>query len=212
MTTLVLRRKIDNIRLLINKLGTDGDDREKEKLEFALKQLNDLLSRSVPFDADGFVENQMSKAGIHADRQVLSFIAGILTATGDKEDDVDRILTMFRQFGYCYYFASILKTAFRRGRVCWAEPYGRFVWIDDKSGTPYDIGGVCTDKCDLVMPDTGFGDMLDNFLRIPGVGHEMTNEEIHECVRNYMRHMEIPQKEIDLTFVALVHEKWRTTP
>lgn len=43
--------------------------------------------------------------------------------------------------GYCYYFAHMLKIAFNRGTVCWAAPFGHFVWLDTNDKA-YDIEGL----------------------------------------------------------------------
>ena len=74
-----------------------------------------------------------------SDEQVLQFIYDFRTMQKSEAAEA-AIYTQFES-GYCYYFAHMLKLAFKRGEVCWAAPYGHMVWVDD-DGVPYDISGV----------------------------------------------------------------------
>lgn len=60
------------------------------------------------------------------DKNVLQFIADFACHTATNGDEYEILRSTFRN-GYCYYFARILKTAFNRGEVCWAAPFGHFV-------------------------------------------------------------------------------------
>ena len=49
-------------------------------------------------------------------------------------------LRVHYKYGYCYYFAHMLKTAFNRGQVCWTAPYEHWIFLDEDN-TPYDCEG-----------------------------------------------------------------------
>ena len=80
-----------------------------------------------------------------SDEQVLHFIYDFRTMQKSEAAE-EAIYTQFES-GYCYYFAHMLKLAFKRGEVCWAAPYGHMVWVDD-DGIPYDISGVVNNTTD----------------------------------------------------------------
>lgn len=51
---------------------------------------------------------------------------------------------------YSYQFASILKTCFDRGEICWAFPNNLMVWVDD-DGNAYDKNGLIHDDKHLLL-------------------------------------------------------------
>lgn len=80
--------------------------------------------------------------------------------------------------GYCWYFANMLKLAFKRGIVCWTAPFGHFVWVDTnidtnkfttnnaKRSNIYDIEGrYCIKEHDAfyIIPEQYLGPYIDNF-------------------------------------------------
>lgn len=83
-----------------------------------------------------FINNYTSGDYSRYNEQVVTFIANILY---DKRNEQDTIRSFFRA-GYCYYFANLLKTAFGRGIICQAEPFGYMVWVDE-DGCAYDVNG-----------------------------------------------------------------------
>lgn len=114
---------------------------------------------------------------------VLEFIFNVLYHNGDSDEAAEHIRHLFRA-GYCYYFAHMLKTGFKRGEVCWAAPFGHFVWVDD-DGKPYDIEGLYFGEADEFIPESYLGDMIDDFLHVPGKVHNATEEEIQKCISRY---------------------------
>lgn len=66
---------------------------------------------------------------------------------------------------YCFYFATILHTAFSRGEVCWHRCHGHIVWRDT-DGQTYDIGGLFLDADpeDILPVDSSLGSMVVDFL------------------------------------------------
>ena len=116
-----------------------------------------------------------------ADTQVLRFIYNFLMHSGEENSEVIR--NQFRN-GYCYYFAHVLQRAFNRGTVCVAAPLGHFVWMDDNQ-VPYDVEGVNESDCDEYIPESFLGDMIQDFLHVPGVAHNTTVEEIQELIQRY---------------------------
>lgn len=99
-----------------------------------------------------------------ADEQVLQFVYDFRTMQKSEAAE-DAIYTQFES-GYCYYFAHMLKLAFKRGEVCWAAPYGHMVWVDD-DGIPYDISGV------------------KDFRHVPGVVNNTTDQKIAQMVLDW---------------------------
>lgn len=116
-----------------------------------------------------------------ADTQVLQFIYKFLMHSGEENSEVIR--NQFRN-GYCYYFAHMLQQAFNRGTVCIAAPIGHFVWMDENQ-VPYDIEGVNESDCDCYIPESFLGDMVKDFLHVPGEGHGTTKSEIDELIQRY---------------------------
>lgn len=101
--------------------------------------------------------------------------------------------------GYCYYFAHMLKTAFGRGTVCWAAPYGHFVWVDegtDKYETDYDkirtydIEGKYNPKEHGVLyliPEEFLNEHIKDFLHTPDSNklQGATKADLIKIVKNY---------------------------
>lgn len=116
-----------------------------------------------------------------ADEQVLGFIYDFLMHSG--EENSEAIRNQFRN-GYCYYYAHMLQRAFNRGTVCIAAPLGHFVWMDENQ-VPYDVEGVNESDCDEYIPESFLGDMIRDFLHVPGVTHNTTAAEIQELIRRY---------------------------
>ncbi len=116
-----------------------------------------------------------------ADTQVLQFIYNFLMHSG--EENSETIRNQFRN-GYCYYFAHMLQRAFNRGTVCVTAPIGHFVWMDENQ-VPYDIEGVNESDCDCYIPESFLGDMVNDFLHVPGVGYGTTKKEIDDLIKRY---------------------------
>lgn len=92
---------------------------------------------------------------------VIRFIADIAW----NASDTDCIHELFAA-GYCYYFAAMLRIAFKRGSICHAYPYSHVVWVDEDE-IAYDIDGICKEYKELI-PIDGYGKILNSFRRVPG--------------------------------------------
>lgn len=119
----------------------------------------------------------------NADEQVLQFIIDLVTCAVPTEPEYEAIRCTFRA-GYCWHFATLLKATFGRGTVCWAAPFGHFVWMDDND-IPYDIEGVYDGECVYFIPESYLGNMLNDFLHIPCVNYNATEDEIMAVIHQY---------------------------
>lgn len=95
----------------------------------------------------------------NADKEVIRFIANILYDSKDS----DTIYYFFTS-GYCYYFALMLKDAYKRGTICWHRNHGHIVWVDDNN-VAYDIDGAFYDydDGDLLPVETSLGELIEDF-------------------------------------------------
>lgn len=117
-----------------------------------------------------------------ADEQVLQFVYDFRTMQKSEAAE-DAIYTQFES-GYCYYFAHMLKLAFKRGEVCWAAPYGHIVWVDEND-VPYDISGVNESETDDYIPEYMMGDTILDFKHIAGRVHNTSDQEIAKMVLDW---------------------------
>lgn len=130
-------------------------------------------------DAQEFMAAHMAMG---AAPDVMAFIADFLYSQGG--DNAETLRRTFRA-GYCYYFAHMLEAAFRRGRVCWAAPYGHFVWVDSLDGNPYDIEGLYSGEAEAFVPERFLGAALGDFLHVRGKEHGTSGEEIAAILGAY---------------------------
>lgn len=93
------------------------------------------------------------------DKDVIEFIADIAYYAPDTE----AVYSLFAA-GYCYYFAAMLRIAFKRGTICHAYPFGHIVWVDENE-IAYDIGGICKEYEELIPVDT-YGKALNSFRHV----------------------------------------------
>lgn len=131
---------------------------------------------------DIFVANQL-KWSPNANEQVLQFIYNFAWHKASTETEHEQIRCLFMD-GYCYYFATMLKTAFKRGEICWCAPYGHFVWLDT-NGVPYDIEGVSTAEAKYYIPETYIEEGLADFMHVPGVTFNASKEYIDAAIKQY---------------------------
>lgn len=137
----------------------------------------------MPENNNGPEEFIAAQTAAGADPAVAAFIADFLYVRGP--DHADAIGSAFRA-GYCYYFAHMLALAFRRGQVCWAAPYGHFVWLDDKDGYPYDAEGLYSGEAEAFVPERYLGGALDDFLHVRGKAHDTSEQEIQAILDRYL--------------------------
>ena len=80
----------------------------------------------------------------------------------------------------------MLKLAFNRGEVCWAAPFGHFVWKDEND-VCYDIEGVTISEADYFIPVSYIGDGIKDFLHIRDVFYNASQEDISRWMNNYLK-------------------------
>lgn len=138
-----------------------------------------------PFSTKTFIDNKaefvqtQTEAGAKED--IITFIADFLLHGGPENSECIR--SLFRA-GYCYYFAHMLKTAFLRGEVCWAAPFGHIVWVDT-DGTPYDIEGLYFGEATDFVPEAYLENAVLDFKRIETLKHDTSESEIKEILEKY---------------------------
>lgn len=118
----------------------------------------------------------------NADEQVLKFIYDFRNM--QKSEQAEEVLYQQFSSGYCYYFAHMLQTAFGRGEVCWAAPYGHIVWVDE-NGTPYDISGVNDSDTNDFIPEYVMGKTINDFKHVDGICHNTSDQEIAQIVLDW---------------------------
>lgn len=134
-------------------------------------------------DVKNMVKKLASVSASQGDPQVKRFIKNCVYHEG--KENAETIWHFFRA-GYCYYFAHMIKIAFHRGTVCWAAPLGHFVWCDE-DGTPYDIEGIYFGEAEEFIPEEYLGDMIKDFLHVPDVAYNATEEDITKCLERYRK-------------------------
>lgn len=87
-----------------------------------------------------------------ADNKILSWIA-------EFSLNNELLIIKFTK-GYCYFFACMLKAAFKEGDIMF-DGYGHFVYV--QHSIPYDINGVNL-KCEFLIPVEDIGDDLSPYL------------------------------------------------
>lgn len=135
-------------------------------------------SRIFVRDKKQFVNTQV-KAG--ADRAVAGFIANFLLH--ERPENTECVRALFRS-GYCYYFAHMLRTAFNRGTVCWAAPFGHIVWLDDDE-TPYDVEGLYFGEATDFVPERYLGDAVLDFKHVPGRKYGASRKDLGKILKYY---------------------------
>lgn len=118
---------------------------------------------------------------LKSDEKVLQFIYDFRGM--QHSPDIENILYLQFACGYCYYFAHMLKTAFKRGEVCWAAPFGHIVWMDD-NGVPYDISGVNESETNDYIPEYMMGETIYDFTHT-GNSHCTTDQEIAQMILDW---------------------------
>lgn len=122
---------------------------------------------------------------LYADPVILKFIADVLfriTPGISAADSVDVIHTLYSS-GYCYYFASMLESAFPGGKICVCAPYSHIVYIYE--GYVYDIDGVSSAEYDQYLPVDLIGDHVNDFKHIPGKALTFSSADINELMQKY---------------------------
>lgn len=143
-------------------------------------------------NSDEFVKEQL-KFYPNANKKVIRFCADFLYHNNKfqnehSEEDAELIRLQFHS-GYCYYFAHMLKLAFRRGEVVWCAPFGHFAW-QDTDGQVYDIEGVSTTEAEYFIPEYYLGDAILDFLHVEGESYNASKKDIQHIINNYLKNKE----------------------
>lgn len=97
----------------------------------------------------------------------------------------DTLHNFFRA-GYCYYFATILKVAFKRGKIVWMAPFSHIAW-QDADGTIYDVEGEYVGEAFYAIPEDYCSFHMLGFLHSPAYPdtHYSTKDELIDIVKAY---------------------------
>lgn len=114
------------------------------------------------------------------DKQIIWFIANFLYHL--DLDYVESIRSQFRT-GYCLHFAMMLKDLFKTGEICWYAPYGHMIYMHN--GIPYDIEGINTSDCKYYIPISYIQEGIRDFVRIPGVIFDASEDYIQKVIAQY---------------------------
>lgn len=144
---------------------------------------------------NGFINDQL-KWNEKASAKVISFIADFRFVGLTVDSALDRAEIIREQFrnGYCYYFAHILKVAFNNGEVCWAAPFGHFVW--KYNNEIYDIEGVYYGEAELFIPETFMGDSVKDFKHVRGEVFNATKHDIDRFIDEYKQSLKPKEENI----------------
>ena len=125
----------------------------------------------------------------YSKESILLFIRQFRTFSSMCEEDTQCEATMWYVFrnGYCWHFAHMLKDTFGCGEVCWAAPFGHFVWLYNSD--VYDIEGEYRGEASYFIPESYIpNELFADFKHIPGLkgktGGE-TSEDIENIIRRY---------------------------
>lgn len=103
------------------------------------------------------------------------------------DDNMQELYRKHFRSGYCWHFAHMLKDTFARGEVCWAAPFGHFVFVDS-DGTPYDVEGKYEGEAFYFIPESYmFVYMLNDFKRVPDMTADVTRDAIIGVIQNYCK-------------------------
>lgn len=145
-----------------------------------------------------------------ADRTVLQFIADLMCHVAATEEEYELMRSTFRA-GYCWHFAHILKATFMRGEVCWAAPFGHFVWVDD-NGIPYDAEGLNEGEQIYNIPESYLGNYIKDFIHIPGnIIPKVTDEKIVEIIRQYEKDNNLPEQKVPIYHLPDTHKAFKVS-
>lgn len=128
--------------------------------------------------------------GYESKPEVLDFIKTFMQHSAKTTKEQEVLRHTFRA-GYCYYFAGILKSAFERGKICWAAPYSHIVWMDD-NGCPYDIEGVCPCDTAYYIPVQYMGKYLQGFMNTKQNVPYIDWDNIIKIIRDYEKANNLP--------------------
>ena len=143
-----------------------------------MKQNREERMKAFVSEKDAYIKEHTTGYYVGYNEQVVVFIADILY---DGRNIDDAVRSFFRA-GYCYYFASMLKTAFERGDLFLTFPFGHVVWRD-VDGRAYDVEGPYVPEdheCEELIPVSYLGDLIYDFMHVPGKEFTMGSKQFHE--------------------------------
>jgi len=99
----------------------------------------------------------------------MSHAVGPVSFNDPKLSEVAECVRLHFRSGYCWHFATMLKSAFNRGEICWAAPLNHFVWRDI-DGICYDIEGKYEEHINgdafYFIPEKYLGEYINGFKHI----------------------------------------------
>ena len=118
--------------------------------------------------------------------EVSTFCNTFIRKACDCGIEWDSLRSLFMA-GYCYYFAEMMRSAFNRGEVYIAAPYGHVVWrdIDDRY---YDIEGEYISDYDAMIPVTDPFCSIKDFKHLGEKDHLGASKEQIEFLINKYAH------------------------
>jgi hypothetical protein len=109
-----------------------------------------------------------------------------------RENNADAMAEFAKQYsaGYCWHFAHMLQSVFRRGEVCWAAPFGHMIWLDSDN-TAYDIEGKFQREARYLIPEYYLSNFITEFMHIRGmndpIGKPSTREDLIQIMKTYCK-------------------------
>lgn len=157
---------------------------KEAKLEYDYKRYKEGTLNNRKFEKEKLIKEQL-KFHPNANTTVLTFIYDFYTLHGNDSSNMEYMRLTFHA-GYCYYFAVMLKTAFNRGKICWAAPFSHIVWQDDDDMV-YDVEGVYEGEADYFIPIEMIGDSIKDFKRVEGEIYWTPKEETRQIIEDYKK-------------------------
>ena len=135
----------------------------------------------------------MTNTWIHTDHKLTDieqFINAFMSCGARTDTEKEALERTFTQ-GYCWHFAHLLQTTFKRGSVVLAAPFSH-VCFKDTDGKIYDIDGKYYGEAYYFIPEDMAEEIIPNcmadFKHIPGNLHSMNKDECIYLMQEYCRH------------------------
>lgn len=121
---------------------------------------------------------------LNPETQVEKFIESMYQSFS-SDNDMQEVFRKHYRSGYCWHFAHMLKDTFARGEVCWAAPFGHFVFVDT-DGNPYDCEGIYEGEAFYFIPEPYMPIIaLRDFKHVPDVTADINADIIISIIQTY---------------------------
>lgn len=106
----------------------------------------------------------------------------------ESYDGIYEGIRLLYHSGYCYHFASILKSAFNRGRLVWMAPFSHMAW-EDTDTVVYDCEGKYEGEAFYAIPIDDIGENVDSFTHTkdPSTIHFPSKDELISVIKKYCK-------------------------